>query len=61
LQKLYTLNIRHTKYDYRHWWKGIDRERPNNLEKNLYQCHFLHPKSHMDCPALGSKPVVMAE
>jgi hypothetical protein len=35
--------------------------RPNYLEKNLSQCHFVHHRSHMDCPALGSKPVVMAE
>jgi hypothetical protein len=61
LQKLYTLNIRHTKYDYRLWWKSIDRGRPNYLEKILYQCHFVHHKSYMDCPVLGSKPVVMAE
>jgi hypothetical protein len=29
-------------------WNDIDRFQPNNSEKNLYQYHFFHHKSHMD-------------
>jgi hypothetical protein len=31
-------------------WNNIDRGKPKNSEKNLYQCHFVHHKSHMDWP-----------
>jgi hypothetical protein len=33
-------------YEYR--WNDIDRGNPNNMEKNLSQCHFVHRKFHMD-------------
>jgi hypothetical protein len=32
-----------------------DRENRKKSEKNLYQCHFVHHKSHMNWP--GSEPV----
>jgi hypothetical protein len=31
-----------------HQWNEIDREKPNNSGKNLFQFHFVHHKSHMD-------------
>jgi hypothetical protein len=31
-----------------HWWNDSGRE----PEKNLPQCHFILPKSHMDDPGL---------
>jgi hypothetical protein len=31
-----------------HWWNEIDREKPKYSEKNLFQCQFVHHKSHMD-------------
>jgi hypothetical protein len=35
-------------------WNDIDRGRPKDSEKILTQCHFVHHKSHMDCP--GREP-----
>jgi hypothetical protein len=28
----------------------LTEEKPNNSEKNLSHCHFVHYKSHMDSP-----------
>jgi hypothetical protein len=32
------------------WWNDIDREKPKELERNLYKYHFARHKSHMDWP-----------
>jgi hypothetical protein len=29
-------------------WNDTDRTKLKNLEKNLFQSHFVHYKSHMD-------------
>jgi hypothetical protein len=29
------------------WWNGIDGE-TEEFRENLYQCHFVHQKSHMN-------------
>jgi hypothetical protein len=44
------------------WWNDTDREKLKNSEKNLFLCHFVLNKSHMECPAVnlglcGEKPV----
>jgi hypothetical protein len=35
-------------------WNDIDRGKLKDSEKNLSQYHFVHYKSHIDCP--GHKP-----
>jgi hypothetical protein len=30
------------------WWNDSGRIKPKNSEKNLSQCHFVHPKFYMD-------------
>jgi len=29
-----------------HWWHDTDRGKQKNWEKNLFQCPFVHHKSH---------------
>jgi hypothetical protein len=36
------------------WWNDIDRGKPKNSEKILFQCRFAHHKSH--CIDLGANP-----
>jgi hypothetical protein len=40
------------------WWNDIDRGNPKTLERNLLQCHFVHNKSHMDCPGYDPGPLL---
>jgi hypothetical protein len=35
-----------------HRWNEIDRGKPKYSGKNLYQCQFVHHKSHMDWPGI---------
>jgi hypothetical protein len=37
-----------------HWWNEIDRVKPKYSGRNLFQCQFVHHKSHMDWP--GNEP-----
>jgi hypothetical protein len=30
------------------WWNYTDRGKPQIFEKNVFQCHFVYNKSHMD-------------
>jgi hypothetical protein len=34
------------------WWNDTDRRKPKYWDKNLFQCHFVHHKSHSTPPAL---------
>jgi hypothetical protein len=43
-----------TRVNMEHRWNDTDREKPNNSEKNLSQCHFVYHKSHIDSP--GREP-----
>jgi hypothetical protein len=35
-----------------HRWNETDRGKPKYPGKNLSQCHFVHQKSHTDCPGI---------
>jgi hypothetical protein len=37
-------------------WNGTDGGKPKYWEKNLSQCHFVHPKSQRDCPRIELVP-----
>jgi hypothetical protein len=38
-------------------WNDIDRGKPKDTEKNLFSCHFIHNKSHMDWPGRDPGPL----
>jgi hypothetical protein len=40
-----------------YWWDDPDREKPKYLEKPLSQYHFVHHKSHVNCPEIESGPL----
>jgi len=35
-----------------HWWDGSDGIKQNYSQRNLFQCYFVHGKSHMDWPGI---------
>jgi hypothetical protein len=38
------------------WWNDIVKGKLNNSETNLFQCHFVHHKAHMDLPGCEPGP-----
>ena len=39
-----------------HSWIDTDKEKPQDPQKNLLQCHFVHLTSSMDCPRIDPGP-----
>jgi hypothetical protein len=37
-------------------WNDTDRRKPENSEKNLSQCYFVHHKFHVEWPGLEPGP-----
>jgi hypothetical protein len=45
-------------YDYGEpLWKDINRAKPKNSEKVMFQCNFVHHKSHIDWPGCEPWPL----
>jgi len=38
------------KMSMKHWWNDIKRGKPKS--QDLPHCHFIHHKSHVDCPVI---------
>ena len=38
-----------------HWWNYNDRGKPNYLDRDLSQVHFVHHKSHMEWPHIETE------
>ena len=56
--RLFVLLVRATWIDETnvdHWWNGTDRRKTKYLEKNLARYHFIHHRSHMDCPGMEAE------
>jgi hypothetical protein len=40
----------------RYWWNDTEKRRPMYLEKSLRQCHFVHPKPHVERSGIEPGP-----
>jgi len=50
------VSVRYERISTNLWWNDNDKGKLKFLEKNLSQCHFVHHKSHMDWPAIETRP-----